>query len=307
MSTRRDHPKPVMVGVDDDPSRHAVIRFAAREAAVRNAELRIIHALPLLAPADSRARSPESASHGAAAVDDLKALVRLEFPGLTVTGELPIGHPAGTLIERSTEASLIVLGHRGSGGFPRLPLGSVSWQVATHAQCPVIVIRPGKAGRRPHGRVVIGVDVNEICAEAVELGYEEADRHRAALHLVYADDVRLAPPGPAGVVPPVFGLVPPGPVEPLPETDTVHDAAMKVLHQEISRYTRRYPRVEAEAHVVPGRPADALVEWAREASLLVVGSRGRTGLRRFLLGSVGAEVLHTAECPVGVVPAAAQD
>ncbi|WP_028812517.1 hypothetical protein [Streptomyces flavidovirens] len=52
----------------------------------------------------------------------------------------------------------------------------------------------------------------------MELAYAEADRRRAQLHLVYADDVRLAPPVPAGVVPPVFGPVPPAPIEPLPHT-----------------------------------------------------------------------------------------
>ncbi|MFF8386550.1 universal stress protein [Streptomyces kanasensis] len=307
MSTPREHTKPIMVGVADGPLPHAVVRFAAHEAALRHAELRIVHALPLLAPADDRVRSPESTARGAAVVEGVEELVRLQYPDVTVTCALPIGHPAGMLVDLSAQAALIVLGHRGSGGFPRLPLGSVSWQVATHAHCPVVVIRPGRTAHQPHGRVVIGVDVDDVCDEALDLGYAAADRRRAHVDLVYAEDARFPPPAPVGVVPPVFGLLPPGPVEPLPETGAGHDAASHVLHREVSRLGSRYPRVDADAHMVPGRPADVLVEWARDATLLVVGSRGLTGLRRLLLGSVSAEVLHTAECPVAVVPAPARD
>ncbi|UYQ60440.1 universal stress protein [Streptomyces peucetius] len=304
--TGRQRTRPIIVGVEEAPDQDAVIRFAAREADLCNAELRIVHAVPLLAPADPHIRSPEAASQGTAVVEEFKALVRLEFPGVTVTGELPVGHPAAALVDRSSEASLIVLGHRGSGGFPRLPLGSVSWQVATHARCPVIVFRPATPGRQPQNRVVVGVDIRNVCEEALELGCAEADRRGAGLDLVYVDDVRFSPQGPAGVAPPVFGLIPPGPIEQPPEADAVIEAAGRGLDQEISRLRSRFPHVDAEAHVVQGRPADALLEQARDAALLVVGSRGRTGLRRLLLGSVSAEVLHTAQCPVAVVPASAQ-
>ncbi|MFD4586022.1 universal stress protein [Streptomyces sp. NPDC058423] len=50
------------------------------------------------------------------------------------------------------------------------------------------------------------------------------------------------------------------------------------------------------------RPASLLVDSSRDATLLVVGTHGRTGLRRLMLGSVSGEMLHTAECPVVVAP-----
>ncbi|MZE81002.1 universal stress protein, partial [Streptomyces sp. SID5475] len=97
-------------------------------------------------------------AQAAAVLAPFTAQAHAEHPGLNVVAEPFAGRPAAALVDRSARVSLVVVGHRGTGGFPRLPLGSVSWQVATHAECPVIVVRPGRTAARPPHRVVVGVD-----------------------------------------------------------------------------------------------------------------------------------------------------
>jgi nucleotide-binding universal stress UspA family protein len=69
----------------------------------------------------------------------------------------------------------------------------------------------------------------------------------------------------------------------------------------LARCEAEYPQVTARRLVVPGSPRGALLAAAAEAQLLVVGARGRGGLRGMMLGSVSQAVLHHAPCPVTVI------
>lgn len=194
--------RPVIVGVDDGPDQEELVRFAAWQAAFRTGRLHVAHAIRFPLPGGSATDSREkdaAVQVGARLVERYEDLARSEFPGLTVAGELPVGHAAAVLIERSADADVLVIGHRGSGGFPRLPLGSVSWEVATHADCPVNVIRPGDTSGPPGNRVVVGVDPADGVLKPLDFAYREADLLGAHLAVVYsAEPMAVGPYRPDG-------------------------------------------------------------------------------------------------------------
>ncbi|MGC9544144.1 universal stress protein [Streptomyces sp. UG1] len=290
--------QPVIVGVDHAEDQDALVRYAARQAALHATPLHVVHAVPQPSPfGDAAAKNAEARAavrRGAALVDRLEAVARSACPDIGTAGELTLGDPAGTLVKRSAEASLVVLGHRGGGGFPRLPLGSVSLQVATHAECPVLVTRPGADADLPKRNVVVGVDIVHFQQEALRFAFAEAARRTAHLEVVHALYRTPLLPGRSGMAEPT-------------ERES-ESRARQFLMQRITEFARRYPAVPVGLRVDWGvHPATALVELSRDADLLVVGSQGRTGLRRLLLGSVSGEVLHTALCPVAVVPRPAKD
>ncbi|MFV0131714.1 universal stress protein [Streptomyces sp. HMX87] len=124
--------------------------------------------------------------------------------------------------------------------------------------------------------------------EALDFAYQEADLLGARLEVVHGSYHT--------------GMVPSGPVMAPPNFDALDHGPQDFLEKEIAQRRDRYPSVEVDLRIEHTRPATLLAEAARNAALLVVGSRGRSGVKRLLLGSVSGEVLHTAECPVAVVP-----
>ncbi|OAH09877.1 universal stress protein [Streptomyces jeddahensis] len=284
--------RPVLVGVDEGPDRDSVVRFAAEEAARRETALRILHAVEWPLPAgmpDHIGVSSTVEEHAAAVIRPCAALVATHYPGLPVEQAPTSGRPAAALINASEQAELIVLGHRGHGGFPRLPLGSVSLQVATHAACPVIVVRPGKLSAQPDNRVVLGVDMPGEALPALEFAFTEAELRGALLQIVHADY------RPQVVTP---GLAPVG----QSNQAGVVRAERHALEDYAADLREDHPSVQVETRIEHTRPVRALLRAADGAALLVVGSHSRTGLRRLILGSVSGEVLHRATCPVAVVP-----
>ena len=75
-------------------------------------------------------------------LDEAIAKANLD-PAAQVESKIAYGHPAQVLIDESKNASLLVLGYKGHGGFTGMLTGSVSLQVVHHAECPVVVVRGG--------------------------------------------------------------------------------------------------------------------------------------------------------------------
>jgi nucleotide-binding universal stress UspA family protein len=140
--------------------------------------------------------------------------------------------------------------------------------------------------------IVVGTDGSETAAEAVRQAVALAAHVGANLRVVSAYE-----PVPAGRLRDEAREVPPDlqwAVNPREDVDaTLHEAANAA----------RAAGVEVETYAVQGDPADAILDVAEErgADLIVVGNKGMTGARRFLLGSVPNRVSHHAPCSVLII------
>src|SRR6185503_19830498 len=89
------------------------------------------------------------------------------------------------------------------------------------------------------------------------------------------------------------------------EWTAASDQETAMVGELLAGWHEEYPDVEVRRHLVRGHPVRTLVEEARGAEMLVVGSRGRGGFSGLLLGSVSNGVLREATCPVAVIRSAA--
>jgi nucleotide-binding universal stress UspA family protein len=141
-----------VVGIDGSDGSLEALRFAAEEARVRAATLRVVAAWRVPPPvyaggfAGDLGRLSEHLREGAEAVLDaaLEGMAGA-LEGVAVERLVGEGQAAHVLVDAAADAALLVVGSRGLGGFGGLLLGSVSQQAATHAPCPVVIV-PGRRG-----------------------------------------------------------------------------------------------------------------------------------------------------------------
>jgi nucleotide-binding universal stress UspA family protein len=139
----------IVVGVDGSAGARAALEFAAREAALRQARLRIICAWEIppavyaggFAPTLDQPTLDAFRAGAETIVREAVASAKGLQPTIECEGRAVQGQPAEVLLQEARDADLIVVGNRGHGGFASLLLGSVSHQVVQHATCPVTVVR----------------------------------------------------------------------------------------------------------------------------------------------------------------------
>jgi nucleotide-binding universal stress UspA family protein len=278
---------PVLVGVDGSAASLAAVDLAKQEAALRGRAVRVVHA-------DTWANHPawvDSYPSGESA-DDLPAepwqtvhtaTERAGGGAVPVTGEVLAGDPATVLIRESAGAELVVLGHRGRGGFPELLLGSVAVKVAAHAACPVLVTR-GEASAG--GEILLGVDGSPPDRGVVEFALREATLRGAGLLALHA---WIGPEltGPTDMV--------------LYDPQAEREEQELMLTGALSKWSAEYPSVPIRDQLVIDRPAHALVAASGHVQLIVLGARAGGILPGKRLGSVSHAVMHHSACPVAIV------
>jgi nucleotide-binding universal stress UspA family protein len=283
--------RPILVGIDGSPSALAAARWAAREAVVRRAPIRLVYAFgwmpvhdaddPVQIVPDARDALLRTAEERLAAA---AAQVAEVAPDVAVSREVTTGMAAALLVSLSAEAQLAVVGHRGLGGFAGLVIGSVGAALAAHAACTVVVVR-GPATARHDGPIVVGLDGSPQSEAALAFAVEAAVARRVPLRAVRA------------WLDPAVPYVVTGPAD----WDEEVRRQQGLLSEQLVEWREKYPDLRVEPVLMQDRPAHALAQSTGGAQLVVVGSRGRGGLTGMLLGSVSQAMLQHAECPVAVV------
>lgn len=155
----------IVVGVDGSDCSRAALEFALDEAVRRSAAVRVVLVMPETDYwATAYGMSPSvvddmSADLERTGRDMLDALVRERggaVAGVPVEVRVVGGTPGHALVEQSREADLLVVGHRGRGGFRSAVLGSVGLQCVLHATVPVVVVRPDRRSADQPDREAVG-------------------------------------------------------------------------------------------------------------------------------------------------------
>nr|WP_090343081.1 universal stress protein [Mycolicibacterium malmesburyense]CRL73848.1 universal stress protein UspA-like protein [Mycolicibacterium malmesburyense] len=292
--TTTTHDHGILVAVDGSPAARVAVDWAAREAALHQVPLKIVHVVesptvrmwpevPVPAGITDHLQKKGSESLSAAAETAEKAA---DSDDIVITTELLTGGVVPTLIDLSKEARMIVVGCRGLGSIGRRLLGSVSWGLLHHAKCPVAVIHdedplmPGPVSEAP---VVVGIDGSPASEAATAIAFDEASRRRVELVAVHAwSDAS------------VYEL-------PGVEVTALRREAEEALGERLAGWQEQYPDVQIRRVLAMDRPTHQLLEQSDRAQLTVLGSHGRGGFAGMLLGSVSSAVAESARMPVLVV------
>lgn len=277
--------KPIVVGINGSAGSEAALTWALQRAAQQKASVLCVHAV------DDRWMAPDFQYHelirdaGMELLEKAKASAAGQAPDVDVDVELRHGSPGSALREASEEASLVVVGAHDRHWLDGGPLSDRALQVVSASDCPVAVI-PGSPSSGNRG-VVVGVDGSEESLQAVAFAAAEADRAGDELTVV------LAFRSPARWL--EHQLPKSGLAETIVEEDRV------VLAESVAGLHDKYPDLVVNQRLETDTdPAKALVDLGGEARMLVIGSRGRGGFSRLVLGSTAHAVLLHVPCPTVV-------
>ena len=135
----------IVVGVDGSEQSLAALHWAVDEARLRRGTVRLITAWHYPPVPSTVEDSGSNDSFHAAERVQADALKTVDAEDMDIKGMLVRESPTAALLDAAKDADLLVVGSRGHGGFAGLLLGSTSSQVAHHAPCPVLVVRPGSS------------------------------------------------------------------------------------------------------------------------------------------------------------------
>ncbi len=273
----------ILVAYDGSPSAQNALSLASHLAREDKSWIKVLAVVPpylgdldLLGVTDIKATI---AGSGQDLLAEAKQLADRE--GIHILTNLEQGEPYEQIVHVAEEEScdLIVMGRRGKGKMERALIGSVTARVIGHTNKDVLVIP--ETAKLSWENILLATDGSTCCDNALARALEIAQERKAklsAVSVVYTND----------------------------EFYALGQEVMKGLYQEADKVLDKVRKwagdlgVQTELFVRDGEPHQAITAMAAEmsASLIVMGSHGRKGLTRLLMGSVTERVIGYADCPV---------
>ncbi|MGA2394480.1 MAG: universal stress protein [Candidatus Lustribacter sp.] len=277
----------ILVGVDDSEASQTAVLFATQLAREHGSRLVLCHSVnwtPVLTQIAASGAIVDTVS----VVEELKAagevlldqaVAAAKHGGVDAERRAVEGEPAQSLLEAAVQSgcSLIVMGTHGRQGLAHLFVGSTTEAVLRGSIIPVLTLHAGTVvvapGERCIERIIAGIDESEPSDAAIQTILDLPGKDR--LHVIFYSIAGMG--------------------------EREHERA----HQAVSKAVRLANErgISARGRVNVGDPAEALIAAAeqQEADLIVVGSHGRHGLERLVLGSVAEGIVQRSPLPVLVV------
>lgn len=295
--------KKIAVGIDFSPESEIATRHAMEIARHVGAEIALVHVGAILDPSVDMGETVHPS------IKEWERYVRLELAedrrrleewrerltgqGVEISHVVRDGFADTALAETADEmgADLLVVGTHGRSGLKRFFLGSISERVVRLSHTNVMVARALDNGNAGYRRILVPTDFSEPAARALELAFELAARD-AKIDVVHFWQV------------PVTAATPYAPFKAAEDAlATVREALAESAQQNGERLLDRYRSssgVELSYHALEASPAHGIHERLAQGGydLVAVGSHGRRGIRRLLLGSVAELTVRHAPCSV---------
>jgi nucleotide-binding universal stress UspA family protein len=254
----------IVAGFDGSDGSAAAVEWAAREALARGSTLRVVTCSAVPPAIDYSGVGSRQVLSLSEAVE----ATRRRHPGLVVQQSATHLDASSALLAEATEADLLVIGSSERGAARGLLFGSVARTAARRSPCPVVIVRGCRT--RPVRRIVVAVDGSNAASTAVDWACDEAERHRAEILVVHAREGDLS----------------------RAEAQCIVDLTVNECRERTTRPVR--------GDLLEGEPAAAITGASHDADLIAIGSRGRSGFKTALFGSVALSVAEHAACPVAI-------
>lgn len=282
----------ILVGVDGSAESGAAVRWAAREAVLRDTAVTLVHVVaPVVVTWPVANLGPSFSDWQEDNAQQAIEQAQKQFQAEVGDARSPDVHTlvlhdnvASGLVKASRDAAMIVAGSRGLGAIGGALMGSASRSLLHHAHCPVVVVRGDQALAANDGSpVLVGIDGSPASEAATAFAFDEASRRHVDLVALHAwSDIGVFP---------VLGM----------DWHEYEDLGHELLGERLAGWQEQYPDVRVRRRVVCDQPAHRLLDESQHAQLVVLGNRGRGGFAGLLLGSVSTAVAEAAKCPVIVV------